>query len=137
MNSVSETKNIDSSANRVGHQYNHQHLVFVTKYRNRIFQYQEVIDAVRRGITEMCERLEIEIIEFSFGDDYAHVHLEANIPNKYSISHAVQALKSHSASVALHEAQITKSWFLHGEFGMVDTATAASDSRQKTACATT
>ena len=39
------------------HQYNHQHFVFVTKYRNRIFQYQEVIDAVRMGIRECANGL--------------------------------------------------------------------------------
>lgn len=102
-------------ANDVGHQYNHQHMTFVTHYRNKIFRYQEVIDAVRRGITEMCERLGIEIIEFSFGDTYDHVHMEINIPNKYSVSQTAQALKSHSASVAL-KVPITKSWFLKGSF---------------------
>ena len=101
--------------NDVGHQYNHQYMVFVTHYRNKIFTYQEVIDAVRRGILEMCERLYIEIIEFAFGDTYDHVHMEINIPNQYSVSQAVQALKSHSASLAL-KVTITKSWFLKGSF---------------------
>ena len=64
----------------------------------------------------MCERLGVEIIEFSFGDDFAHIHLEVNIPNKFSVSQTVQALKSHSASVAFHNAPVTKSWFLHGAF---------------------
>ena len=116
MNSIQNAKNIEPSAKELGHQYNHQHFVFVTKYRNKIFQYQDVINAIRRGIVEMCERLGIEIIEFSFGDTYDHVHMEVNIPNKYSISQTVQALKSHSASIALHEVPITKSWFWGGNF---------------------
>ena len=116
MSSVNPERNIEVAAKARGWQYNHQHFVFVTKYRNKIFTYREVIDAVRRGITEMCERLGIEIIEFSFGDTYDHVHMEVNVPNKYSISHAVQALKSHSASVAFRDAPVTKTWFLHGSF---------------------
>ena len=80
------TRNIEPSAREIGHQYNHEHMVFVTHYRNKIFTYKEVIDTVRISITEMCERLGIEIIEFSFGDTYDHVHMEVNIPNNYSVS---------------------------------------------------
>ncbi len=40
----------------------------------------------------------IKIKEFSFGDDYAHVHREVNVPNNLSIEQVVQILKSHSAS---------------------------------------
>ena len=64
----------------------------------------------------MCERLGVEIIEFSFGDTYDHIHIEVNIPNKYSVSQTVQALKSHSASVAFRDAAVTRTWFLHGSF---------------------
>jgi putative transposase len=115
MTSMNYAKNIEPSAEGLGHQYNHEHMVFVTHYRNKIFVHQDVIDAVRRGITEMCERLGIEIIEFSFGDTYDHVHMEINVPNKYSVSQVAQALKSHSASLALR-VPICKSWFLKGSF---------------------
>ncbi|MGI0141773.1 MAG: IS200/IS605 family transposase [Candidatus Micrarchaeales archaeon] len=116
MNSITQTRNIEVSAKALGHPYNYQHLVFVTKYRNKIFTYQEVIDAIRRGILEICEKFGLQILEFSFGDTYDHIHLEVNVPNKYAISKMVQALKSHSASVAFRDAPITKTWFLHGSF---------------------
>lgn len=114
MNSVNYV-NIEPSAKGLGHQYNHQHMVFVTHYRNKIFRYQEVIDTVRSAITEMCEKLDVEIIVFSFGDTYDHVHMEINIPNKYPVAKIAQALKSHSASLAL-KVPICKSWFLKGSF---------------------
>ena len=114
MNSVNYA-NKELSAKELGHHYNHQHMVFVAHYRNKIFVYQEVIDAVRRGITEMCQRLGIEIIVFSFGDTYDHVHMEINVPNKYTVAQVAQALKSHSASLAL-KVPVCKSWFLKGSF---------------------
>lgn len=70
---------------------------------------------MRLGITEMYERLGIEIIVFSFGDTHDHIHMEINIPNKYSISKVAQALKSHSASLAL-KVEVCKSWFLKRSF---------------------
>ena len=115
MDSISNAKNIEPSAREIGHQYHHEHMVFVTHYRNKIFVYQEVIDAVRNGIIEMCKRLGLEIIEFSFGDTYDHVHVEINVPNKYSVSQVAQALKSHSGSLAL-KVPICQSWFLKGSF---------------------
>ncbi|MCL4381138.1 IS200/IS605 family transposase [Candidatus Marsarchaeota archaeon] len=35
--------------------------------------------------------------ELSFGDDFAHVHMEISIPNTMSVSHAVQLLKGYSS----------------------------------------
>lgn len=37
------------------------------------------------------------IKEMSFGEDFAHVHMEVSIPNKMSISYAVQLLKGYSS----------------------------------------
>jgi REP element-mobilizing transposase RayT len=37
------------------------------------------------------------IKEMSFGEDFAHVHMEVSIPNTMSISHAVQLLKGYSS----------------------------------------
>lgn len=45
----------------------------------------------------------IRIKEFSSGDDYAHVHMEVNIPNTLSIVQVIQILKSHSASKVFQE----------------------------------
>ncbi|EQD65207.1 transposase IS200-family protein, partial [mine drainage metagenome] len=45
----------------------------------------------------------IRIKEFSFGDDYAHVHMEVNVPNRLSMEQVVQILKSHSASKVFTE----------------------------------
>ncbi len=38
MNSIANAKYKEPSANEVGHQYNFQYLVFVTKYRYKMFR---------------------------------------------------------------------------------------------------
>ncbi|MGC8710687.1 MAG: transposase [Candidatus Micrarchaeia archaeon] len=40
----------------------------------------------------------IQIRELSFGDDFAHIHMEVSIPNNLSVAQVIQILKSHSAS---------------------------------------
>ena len=48
-------------------------------------------------------RFNIKIKEFAFGDDYAHVHMEINVPRNLSMQQVEQILKSHSASKVFKE----------------------------------
>ncbi len=103
MNSVNNTRNIKPQADEVGHQYNFQHLVFVTKYRYKMFKNPKTITAIRNAFYNVAERYKISIKELSFGDDFAHVHLETGIPNAMSVADAVQLLKGYSSYAVFKE----------------------------------
>ena len=78
-------------------QYNWQHVVLVTnKRRNFRKEYDCVV--ARSAIEEAAHTYGIIIKEFSFDDDYAHIHMEIGVPNTLSMSQVIQILKSHSVS---------------------------------------
>lgn len=72
----------------------HAHLVFVTKYRHRVFgdvhlrRMKEVMRAV-------CADFETELVEFN--GDTNHVHLLVNFPPKVALSKLVNSLKGVSS----------------------------------------
>jgi putative transposase len=72
----------------------HVHLVFVTKYRRRVFDHTILTTcaAVRRQI---CDDLGAELLEFKGEAD--HVHLLVRCPPTVPISELVRRLKSASA----------------------------------------
>jgi REP element-mobilizing transposase RayT len=83
-------------------QYNWQHVVFVTNKRKKNFKKEYNREIARAAIEEAAHMYGVGIKEFSFGDDYAHIHMELSIPNKLSMMQVVQILKSHSASIIFH-----------------------------------
>ncbi len=97
MNGIANAKYKEPSANDVGHQYNFQHLVLVTKYRYKMFKNSKTVEIIRDALYDAAERHGMAIKEMSFGDDYAHVHMEVSIPNTMSVSYAVQLLKGYSS----------------------------------------
>ena len=99
MNSVANAKYKELSTNEVGHQYNFQRLVLVTKYRYKMFKNPKTVGIIRDALYDAVERHGMAIKEMSFGDDYAHIHMEISVPNTLSMSQVIQILKSHSASV--------------------------------------
>ncbi|WP_268221649.1 IS200/IS605 family transposase [Streptomyces sp. EMB24] len=64
----------------------HVHLVFVTKYRHKVF--------ADRHLTR-CEDFEAELVEFNGGNN--HVHLLVNFPPKVAVSKLVNSLKGVSS----------------------------------------
>ncbi|MBJ6636485.1 IS200/IS605 family transposase [Streptomyces sp. I5] len=72
----------------------HVHLVFVTKYRHKVFtdphltRCEEIMRAV-------CEDFEAELVEFNGGNN--HVHLLVNFPPKVAVSKLVNSLKGVSS----------------------------------------
>jgi len=72
----------------------HVHLVFVTKYRKKIFN-REHIDALKIIFEKVCGDFESELIEVDGERD--HVHLLINYPPKHSISTLVNSLKGVSS----------------------------------------
>lgn len=72
----------------------HIHLVFVTKYRRKVFT-SNVLDEIKNIFEKVCEDFEAELIEFNGEDD--HVHLLVNYPPKISVSKMVNSLKGVSS----------------------------------------
>jgi putative transposase len=72
----------------------HVHLVFVTKYRRKVFT-EQILKEMRTIFTNICNDFEAELTEFDGEDD--HVHLLVNYPPKISISKLVNSLKGVSS----------------------------------------
>ena len=72
----------------------HIHLVFVTKYRRRVFT-KIILDDMRSVFANICQDFEAELVEFDGEQD--HVHLLINYPPKVAISKLVNSLKGASS----------------------------------------
>jgi putative transposase len=72
----------------------HVHLVFVTKYRKKVFT-QQVMKELAFIFRSVCKDFGSLLIEFDGEED--HVHLLVNYPPKVSISKLVNALKGVSS----------------------------------------
>ena len=72
----------------------HVHLVFVTKYRRRVFT-KAVLDDACTIFASVCADFGAELIEMDGEDD--HVHLLVNYPPKVSVSTLVNSLKGVSS----------------------------------------
>ncbi|MGW5387434.1 IS200/IS605 family transposase [Nocardia sp. NPDC003963] len=72
----------------------HAHLVFVTKYRHRVFTDRHLarLEEIMRTV---CTDFETELVEFNGEPD--HVHLLVNFPPKVAISKLVNSLKGVSS----------------------------------------
>ena len=72
----------------------HVHLVFVAKYRRKVFT-KEILDDMRGIFESVCTDFEAQLVEFDGEGD--HVHLLVNYPPKVSISKLVNSLKGVSS----------------------------------------
>ena len=72
----------------------HVHLVFITKYRYRIFD-GNAIERLRAIFSKVCLDFEAQLVEMDGEDN--HVHLLVNYPPKHSISALVNSLKGVSS----------------------------------------
>ncbi len=72
----------------------HIHLVFVTKYRRKIFD-QDAIEKLRGYFASVCADFNVELVEMDGERD--HVHLLINYPPKLAISNLVNSLKGVSS----------------------------------------
>jgi putative transposase len=72
----------------------HAHLVFVTKYRRKVFT-AVALEDLRAIFTKVCQDFDAELVEFDGEDD--HVHLLVNYPPKIAISNLVNSLKGVSS----------------------------------------
>ena len=72
----------------------HVHLVFVTKYRGKVFT-KQILDELRLILNQVCQDFDAELVEFNGEQD--HVHLLVNYPPKVSVSALVNSLKGVSS----------------------------------------
>ncbi|SNT69244.1 IS200/IS605 family transposase [Psychrobacter sp. LV10R520-6] len=72
----------------------HVHLVFVTKYRGKVFT-KEGLDELSLILNQVCQDFNAQLVEFNGEED--HVHLLVNYPPKVSISSLVNSLKGVSS----------------------------------------
>ena len=72
----------------------HVHLVFVPKYRRKIFD-ADALDRLKNAFSTVCGAFEATLDEFNGERD--HVHLLVQYPPKVSISALVNSLKGVSA----------------------------------------
>jgi len=78
----------------------HVHLVFVTKYRRRIFT-KTILERMEEVLKTVCTDFEADLIEFDGERDY--VHLLINYPPKVPISKLVNSLKGVSSRLLRKE----------------------------------
>lgn len=72
----------------------HVHLVFVPKYRRKIFD-ADALDRLKNAFSTVCGAFEATLDEFN--GEWDHVHLLVQYPPKVSISALVNSLKGISA----------------------------------------
>ena len=72
----------------------HVHLVFVTKYRHRIFD-EDAIRRLRVMFEKVCVDFESQLVEINGETD--HVHLLIHYPPKHCVSALVNSLKGVSS----------------------------------------
>jgi len=78
----------------------HVHLVFVAKYRKKVFD-KEAIDRLRTYFAKVCTDFEATLVEVDGERD--HVHLLVEYPPKVSISVLVNSLKGVSSRMLRKE----------------------------------
>ncbi len=117
MDSMSFGKNKNITDGGLGPNYNFQHFVFTTKYRNPVFDNSEIIEIAMEALYHAADRHNLEIKALSFGDDFAHVHLKVSMPNTMTVAHAAQMLNGYSSWALFKEIpSLRTKWFWGGEF---------------------
>ena len=72
----------------------HVHLVFVTKYRRKVFT-KEILQNLKIMFSKICSDFDSQLVELDGERD--HVHLLVNYPPKVSVSKLVNSLKGASS----------------------------------------
>jgi len=90
----------------------HVHLVFVTKYRRKVFD-GDAIERLRPMLRKVCEDFETQLVEMDGEDD--HVHLLVNYPPSVSVSKLVNSLKGASSRrLRIERPDIAKRYYWRG-----------------------
>ena len=68
----------------------HAHIIFVAKYRGKVFT-NEILNKMEELMVTICKNHQVEIVEFNGEED--HIHLLINYPPKQALALLVNALK--------------------------------------------
>ena len=91
----------------------HAHIVFVPRYRNKIFD-RDALDRLHRIFRVVCADFETDVVEFNGETD--HIHLLINYPPKICLSGLVNSLKGVSARRLRQERKDIASRYWNGGF---------------------
>lgn len=72
----------------------HAHIVFVPRYRKRIFD-RDALERLHQVLASVCADFETTLVEFNGEPD--HVHLLVNYPPKIALSTLINSLKGVSS----------------------------------------
>lgn len=89
----------------------HAHLVFVIKYRKKVFD-GEILKSMEKIFLNICFKFEAELKEFNGEGD--HVHLVITYPPKHSVSSLVNSLKGVSSRQLRQEFQRIRHLYYKG-----------------------
>lgn len=90
----------------------HVHLVFVPRYRWKIFD-QDALDRLRAVFASVCKDFEARLTEFNGEPD--HVHLRVHYPPKVAVATLVNSLKGVSARrLRQQRADLAKRYWRNG-----------------------
>lgn len=78
----------------------HAHIVFVTKYRGKIFD-DVILERLEHIFSKICNEFETELKQFN--GEHDHVHLLINYPPKIQLSKLVNSLKGVSSRLLKQE----------------------------------
>jgi len=87
-------KSIDFRTGRTCVFMMHVHLVFITKYRRKVFT-KEILNDLETIFSHVCERFQSELVECD--GEHDHVHLLINYPPTCPVSRLVNSLKGVSS----------------------------------------
>lgn len=91
----------------------HAHLVFVTKYRRKVFN-NEILIRLEQILREACNDFEVELKEFVGEKDHIHILLE--YPPKVQLSKLINSLKGVSSRLLRQEFPVIHSYLWKGAF---------------------
>ena len=90
----------------------HVHLVFVTKYRKKVFT-DKILQDLEIIFKDVCQNFETELVEMN--GETEHIHLLLNYPPKVSISKLVNSLKGVSSRlIRKQHPELKKSYWKGG-----------------------
>ena len=98
ISSVSYKKPADKQKNFEETCYSFHHLIFVSKKRYKIFKNPKTREVCMEAIREMEKQYKYKIREIAFSIEGEHLHMDVDVPAKFSIMQTVQIFKSHSCS---------------------------------------
>lgn len=90
----------------------HVHLVFVTKYRRKVFT-KQILEDLKAIFISICTDFEACLVEFEGERD--HVHLLVHYPPKLAISKLVNSLKGVSSRLLRKKHYPSIEWALWGK----------------------